>query len=362
MEQHSTQDPNRRCLPLAEWPEKDRCAWEAALAPGDILDGTVGAGFGWSDATRYKYYKGYGRWLTFIIHAGLVTADEAPEDRVTQDSIRAYIEELKAQDVSSWTLWSRLCELLVTLEAMFPSEDFGWLRQAVKFYQRARVDRRNKVQRIRPVNEILGWALGQMAMVNADPSMRNGDGLFRDALIVAFLCCCPIRLRNLSMIELDRHLYQTSSGFGLRFAGPETKTGQPIAMPIPECLTEPLNQYIGTVRSKLLTGRQSTWLWIARHGLPMRRRSVQAAITRTTERAFGRSINAHLFRDCAATHVALEDPSHIGIVSPLLGHLDPRTAQRHYVQANQIVAGRHVRDSVASLRKRLPKDTTGRPA
>ena len=35
--------PARRSLPLAEWPEADRSAWEAALAPGDILDGTVGA-------------------------------------------------------------------------------------------------------------------------------------------------------------------------------------------------------------------------------------------------------------------------------------------------------------------------------
>lgn len=362
MELHHTRDPARSCLPLAAWPENDRRAWEAALAPGDLLDGTVGAGFHWRSATRFKYYKGYGRWLTFIINAGLMTADGGPEDRVTQDRVRAYIQELESQTVSSWTLWSRLCELLVTIEAMFPSEDYGWLRRAVTYYRKARIDRRNKVPRLRPVNEILDWALGQMAMVNADASVRNGDGLFRDALIVAFLCCCPIRLRNLSMIELDRHLYRTSTGFGLRFAGPETKTGQPISMPIPDCLTEPLNQYITTWRPPLLAGRQSTRLWITRYGLPMRPRSVQAAITRTTKRAFGRSINAHLFRDCAATFVALEDPSHIGIVPPLLGHLDPRTAQRHYIQANQIVAGRHVRVSVASLRKRLPKDTTGRPA
>jgi integrase/recombinase XerD len=91
-------------------------------------------------------------------------------------------------------------------------------------------------------------------------------------------------------------------------------------------------------------------------------KTINEAITRTTERAFGRSINPHLFRDCAATFVALEDPLHVGIVAPLLGHLDARTAERHYIQANQIVAGRRVRDSVAAMRKRLAKAHHGRPS
>jgi integrase/recombinase XerD len=62
-----------------------------------------------------------------------------------------------------------------------------------------------------------------------------------------------------------------------------------------------------------------------------------------------------LFRDCAATFVALEDPEHIGVVSPLLGHIDPRAAEQHYIQANQIAAGRRLRSSVAELRKSLSR-------
>ncbi|MFO0408528.1 MAG: hypothetical protein ACK50Q_19365 [Labrys sp. (in: a-proteobacteria)] len=86
------------------------------------------------------------------------------------------------------------------------------------------------------------------------------------------------------------------------------------------------------------------------------------AITRTTGRAFGRSINPHLFRDCAATFVALEDPEHIGIAAPLLGHVDHRTTERHYIQANQMIAGRRLNQSVARLRKKLCPTKSSRKA
>ncbi len=55
---HPFEDPLRRCLKLEEWPEADRLAWDAALAPGDLLDGTMGAGHHWCSATREKYRKG----------------------------------------------------------------------------------------------------------------------------------------------------------------------------------------------------------------------------------------------------------------------------------------------------------------
>ncbi|MEQ8737306.1 MAG: hypothetical protein RID59_01915, partial [Hoeflea sp.] len=76
-------------------------------------------------------------------------------------------------------------------------------------------------------------------------------------------------------------------------------------------------------------------------------------ITDATRQAFGESINPHLFRDCAVTFVALDDPKHIGIAAPILGHTDPRTTERHYIQANQLAAGRRLRSSIDELRRRL---------
>ncbi len=350
---HPYEDPARRCLPVEAWPESDRVAWDTACAAGDILDGTVGPGFHWRAETREKYRKGYGRWLTYLIRADLLSPCQQPADRVVAAHVRGYIGELQSQDIGSWTLWGRLAELLAAIQAMAPGRDFGWLRGTVRFYERVTVDRRNKLRRLQPTHEILDWALRRMAHVIQDPPQRDAPGAYRDALMVAMLSCCPIRLGNLSMIEIDHHLKRTSSGYRLRFVGSETKTHHPFSAPILDALTDQIDHYVTVVRPHLLLGQDSARLWITRYGDAMTPKSIHSAITRTTERAFGRSINPHLFRDCAATFVALEDPAHIGVVSPLLGHMDPRTAEAHYIQANQIAAGRRIRTSVAALRKSI---------
>lgn len=76
-------------------------------------------------------------------------------------------------------------------------------------------------------------------------------------------------------------------------------------------------------------------------------------ISKVTERAFGKPINPHLFRDCAVTFVALDDPKHIGIAAPILGHTDPRTTEQYYILAQQIAAGRKLQASLQKLRKQL---------
>ena len=355
------EDPKRRCLRVAEWPERDRIAWERALAPGDILDGTVGPGFHWRPQTREKHRKGYGRWLTFLITSGLLETDIAPDDRLTSDRVTLYIEQLTEQDVGTWTIWGRLAELLAAIKVISPDTDFGWLRRIVRYYENNTVDKRNKLERLQPADRILNWAIEHMDQNMSAPPLRDPEVAFRDALIVGFLSCCPIRLGNLALIEIGQHIRRTSSGYILRFSAAETKTGHPYAAPMAEVLTHYLDHYILELRPKLMVAGPTDRLWLTRYGKPMRDSALHSAITRTTERAFGKPINPHLFRDCAATFVALEDPEHVRIAAPLLGHTDPRATEHHYIQANQIVAGRRIRSSVAKMRRQLdPKNRSSR--
>jgi hypothetical protein len=55
------------------------------------------------------------------------------------------------------------------------------------------------------------------------------------------------------------------------------------------------------------------------HGLPMTDNAIYDRIVARTREGLGQPINPHLFRDCAATSVAIDDPAHIGIASRLLG-------------------------------------------
>jgi integrase len=74
-------------------------------------------------------------------------------------------------------------------------------------------------------------------------------------------------------------------------------------------------------------------------------------IARTRE-GLGRAINPHFFRDCAVTSLAIEDPGHIGIATPLLGHRTVSTTERYYNQPRGLEASRLMQQYLISLRNR----------
>lgn len=180
-------------------------------------------------------------------------------------------------------------------------------------------------------------------------------GECRDAFCVALLIHCPMmRLRNLAMIEVGTHLERTHGAWRLDFAAGETKTGRAMLCRIPERLAPCLERYLGHYRPQLLAGNDSTRLWISRRGLPISANNLAECVGTTMRKAFGATIRPHLFRDCAATSVAVEHPDQVGIAPAILDHADPATTERHYMHANAIVANRRYRDSVDLLRRDLP--------
>ena len=72
-------------------------------------------------------------------------------------------------------------------------------------------------------------------------------------------------------------------------------------------------------------------------------------VARTSER-LGKPINPHLFRDCAVTSVAIDDPAHIGIAARLLGHRTGSTTERYYNQARGVEASRLMQESLLARR------------
>lgn len=347
------EDPLRHCLKVHDWSEADQIAWEKLFEPGDILDGTAGLGQHWCNDTREKYRKGYGRWLTFLITSGQYEVNQAPEDRVTLEVVSAYISQLSGE-VASWTVWGRLAELLAVCKAMAPASDWSWLNRAVRRLEAQGRDSKDKHSRLRPAAEIAIWAYEELDRIRKTPPGRHTETKYRDALLVGLLIACPtMRLGNLTMIEIGRHLIKLKGRYELRFKGAEMKARKPIEIPVPESLTAYIDHYIEQARPILLDGNDSDRLWITQYGEPMLGKTIYDAISRTTKSAFGRPINPHLFRDCAVTSVAIEDPKHIGMAAPILGHTDPRTTEKHYIQAQQVHACRTLGQSLKDVRAQL---------
>jgi integrase len=72
-----------------------------------------------------------------------------------------------------------------------------------------------------------------------------------------------------------------------------------------------------------------------------------------TARAFGHAVNLHLFRDCVATTIAIEDPANVGIAAELLGHASLAMTERHYIQAGTLEATRRHQRVMLEARSRF---------
>ena len=195
-----------------------------------------------------------------------------------------------------------------------------------------------------------------MAEAPAQPTDRLRAMQFRDGLIIAVLAARPLRLKNLTNLALERSLVRRGEGWWMMIPPEETKTHEPIEVPWPEALNTMLATYLDAYRP-ILCRLRNRWtrpvgaaLWVSTHGSPMCQMAVYDTIVGRTETAFGVSINPHLFRDCAATTIAIEDPEHVRIASQILGHRSVVTTERYYNQAQTIDAARRYQHFLLALR------------
>lgn len=356
---HPRQDPNRRCMPVEEWPHADRRAWIKAITPGDVLeDGGIASH--WCDYSQRKNAKGYGRWLTWLECQGLLLADETPQDRVTRERVVAYIHDLSAINAKQ-TILSRLQELDNTLSAMAPSKDCSWIRRIAARVRARRDDDSDKRRRIRTTAELFERGICLMDGAKGTPLQQAVH--YRDGLMVAMLAARPLRRKNFAAVRIDKHLIKRENTWWLAFAADEVKNRQPIEVPLPSFLTPYLNEYLARHRP-VLTKAHGRWhkparnaLWVSKDGSPMTEIAIYFRINKRTEQAFGTPINMHLFRDCAATSIAIEDPAHVRIAASLLGHTSLATSERYYNQAGSIDAARQHQNTLLALRKSVQPQT-----
>jgi integrase/recombinase XerD len=366
---HPRKDPARRCLKPALWPEADRRAWEAAQRQGDVLEPGGGAA-GWAPHTRTKIEKGYGRWLTWLISKDLIDPLASPADRVTPEWVAQYVAELRKLN-APYSVLARVQELYQVMVVMVPEQDWTWIRRIETRVRHTVIPSRNKRGRVVSVEKL--YAFGLELMANAE-GPRGGTALeravrYRDGLMVCLLAARPLRRRNFAAIELNRHLTKQGDFYFLRFEAAETKTHQPIEVPFPIDLVPSLERHLSHYRPFLLarTGRWSkvsdaaaNALWVSKDGSAMTEIAIYFRIMKLTRAKFGHVVNLHLFRDCAATSTAIQDPEHAHINKSILGHATLRTSERHYNHARTLEAMRRHQAQILRLRRLLkaaPKAT-----
>jgi integrase/recombinase XerD len=342
--------PERACLPVSQWPEADRRLWLAACAPGDILDDEVGARSGHARISNTKAAKGNGRWLTFLSLSAKEALAEAPADRITPDRVRAYVDSLIAIGNSTQTILNRLQELGEVAKVMDPNRRWSFindLASRIRAHHRPTRDKSN----LRLSDELveLGFELMRAA---ADLVGLAAAIAYRDGLLIAVLALIPLRRRNLADLVLGLTLVREGLSWIVAFGEDDTKTHTAFEVPLPDVLAAALEAYLN-IHRPILVARSGRWarpidgaLWVSTDGSPMTQMALYDRIRARTKDHFGVAINPHLFRDAAATTLAIADPAHVRVAAPLLGHRTFATTERHYKQARALEAHRTFVDAL----------------
>ena len=332
----------RRAIRLEQWPDLDKVLWRNANEDTDPLFDR-GRAAHWKPKTRHTVMVHYGLWLAWLVEMGLLDPHVSPAKRATRDHLAQYVQHLGARGCAPVTIAGCIRDLRQAIRVMEPDADLDDISHLLVRLNSAAEPSRNKRLRVVSSGLLYEAAIREMKRLHRRrpiSDIRQHAARFRDALIIAFLAVRPIRLENLTAIELERHLTKVGDLYRCRFTATEMKEDRPLEFQMPERLTPWLDHYLATYRPLLLRDRKTPRLWISIRSTPMVDNSIYYRVTATTKHLIGRPINPHLFRDCTVTTVAELAPEDIGIVLRILGHSSFATMDRYYNQARMITAGR----------------------
>jgi integrase/recombinase XerD len=336
--------PERACLPLEQWPDEDRKLWQAACAPADPLDEHCGARAQHSATANRNVEKGYGRWLTFLHRTDPACLDDVPANRITPERVQAYVACLVGLQNSTAAILSRLKELGAAAKVMGPAQDWRFLNRLSSKVRARHKPVRDK-SNLKLSDELLDLGLSLIDRATEAQGLTAAL-LHRDGLLIAFLSLVPLRRRNIAGLRIGQNMVDVKGRWLIALDVNETKTRAPLEIAWPEELAAPLVAYLTIHRPRLcsLHGRRSKpidrALWVSSLGSPMTEMAIYHRIRKHTHEAFGAAINPHLFRDAAATTLAIADPENVRVAAPLLGHRTFTTTERYYQQAKSFEAHR----------------------
>lgn len=339
-----------KIVPIHEWPAEAQRRWFEAWRPRDILD-PERPPVSWKDVTKSNVALCYGAWLGW--RKSEHDKEGSPQHALFPDpkELLAYVRHMRGYLANS-TVRRRIEFLSMAVSVLEPAEP----RQAFKAIL-ANLPKDSpslrKRQRLQSARSLIELGIKLMEAAGADPSRDTSScRQFRDGFQIALLAARPLRKKNFSSLRVGTHIRIVRGQWRITVPGHETKTGQPIDVPFPPMLVEQLTLYLREVRPRLLKSSTEA-LWISQYGQQQSADSISDNIERLTAKEFGQPINLHLFRDCAATSIAVEDPKNINIVASVLGHGSLAASQGHYNQARSVDASRRFLATMTSLRGRL---------
>ena len=353
--------PERMCMPLHLWPEKDRAVWNAATAAVDPFADKGGERANMRPESNLRLESSYGRWLTFLERNYDLACWPEPASRIHKDSVERFIRDLQAQDNMPSTIALRLIDLMLMARLFEPASDWNFITRLAHRIRSMESKGKDKRLHLRGSDEL--FTLGQKLMEGATKklSLATRAAHYRDGLMIAFLALVPLRGKNFVQLRIGTELKKFDSRWVVQISGRTTKTHAPLDFDWPDDLIAPLETYLQIYRP-FLAARPCRWLtkagdhlWVTLSGLALNQMAFSHIVKKRTKLAFGTAINPHAFRDAAATTLAIHDPDHVHVAAPVLGHRSLATAERFYNQAQSLDAHRRYTAALIHLRNPTPR-------
>ena len=287
-------------------------------------------------ATLTQYRRQIIRFASELVHAGVpikkinsIAALVSPE--TAEHGLRQMLSRTENKRTK---LISETAALLRNLSRI-TGQDEATQKELSKLAKRVAVapqkgmTRKNR-DRLRPLqNDRTMLRLVQLPerLFKAPPAGKANDytkALAReDALALAILLICPVRIKNVAGIQLEQHIQRPGDGSAwLVLVEDETKNERPLEFELPKEIIRMIDRHLAT-RCPHMCPAGTPWLFPRRDGKgPVLPGQLAARIKQRIRKTMGLEVNAHLFRHAAVMNWLDANPGGYEVARRLLGHSD----------------------------------------
>ncbi len=199
---------------------------------------------------------------------------------------------------------------------------------------------------------LLGLPDTLMARADDNPTRRNSALAAMHAAALAILLSCPMRVKNLAGLDLDKHLIPARSGthtyYSIRIEGIEVKNGEPIEVKLNARGSKLVHRYIMQFRSQVSQANGRALFPRSSDGKSRVSSNFGSELTQRVYRETGLKVNPHLFRHIAAKLYLEERPGDFETVRRLLKHKRLQTTMDFYASLSNQWAHDHYDEVVLS--------------
>jgi hypothetical protein len=190
-------------------------------------------------------------------------------------------------------------------------------------------------------SRVVKLPLAMMAAAHRERAPVRAAVTAQLAVAIAILSVAPVRLANLAAIKLGTNLIKPDgpdSDYWLVFPDYDVKNRIKLDYPLPEYVTQVIDDYVHNFRPTLMRGTNEGWLFPGQRRGPKGKICLSGQITDRIRKATGLRITTHQFRHAAGAIILMKRPGEYELVRQILGHRSAQTTINAYVGLENIRA------------------------